>query len=460
MIELRDYQIDIRNKIYESMKNGYHRPLVAAPCGSGKTILFCDIAARTQAKNKKVIILIHRIELMEQTLRTFLDSHVPLKTIEVYMVITYANRLVDHKKPDLIITDEAHFSMANTWRKIYNHFPDVYVIGFTGSPVRLDGKPLGDVYDCLIETISIKELTRLGYLAPYRYFAPAVADLSALKKKGSDYDQDQAAEILMQRAVYGDVLRTYHELAEGKKTVIYCTTVKHSQAIAEEFRLAGYRSEHIDGTTPVNERTDIVNRFRSGETMILSNCDIVSCGFDLPDIECCIMLRPTASVALFVQQSGRALRPLEGKTAIILDHVNNVGRFGLPDDPRQWSLDSVIKPTDPYDETGKLTVRTCLNCFACYPSTMSACPQCGAAYVSTKDEIKNIKSIKLEEIKQGRRESAMNRIGQSMDIKKCRTLQEFQAYAKLKGYKPGFAYVMWKNRMSKKIDKHCTDVVQ
>jgi len=445
MIELRDYQIDIRNRIYQSMLSGHHRPLVVAPCGSGKTVIFCDLAARTQAKGKHIVVLVHRVELMDQTLKTFAKSDVQLKTIDVHMAFTYSRHLDRYPKPDLIITDEAHFSAANTWQHIYQAWPDVYVIGFSATPCRLDGKPLGDTYDDLIETVNTSDLIELGYLAPYRYFAPAVADLSSLKRKGADFDQDQAADILMQRAVYGDVIKNYQELADGKKAVIYCTTVRHSQAMAEEFKAAGYQAEHIDGSTPATERARIVERYRTGQTRILSNVDIVSVGFDLPDIECCIMLRPTASTALHIQQSGRALRPQPGKTAIILDHVGNYSRHGLPDDPREWSLTDTIRPKLEYGEDGRLTVRVCQQCFGTFKTGPAVCPYCNAPVVSTREEIKNIKAIRLEEIKQGLRVKADEAV-KYKDLNQCKTLMELQAYARARGWKSGWAWGEAKRR--------------
>lgn len=445
MIELRDYQSDIMRRTYNAMRSGKRRPLVVAPCGSGKTVIFCDLAARTQAKGNRIVVLVHRIELMTQTLETFARLGVSLSSIEVHMAISYSKHLDRYLKPDLIITDEAHFSAANTWTKIYQTWPDVCVIGFSATPCRLDGKPLGDIYDELIETVTTSDLIKQGYLAPYRYFAPAVADLSVLQKKGSDFDQLQAETILATKAVYGDVIKTYREMADGKKTVIYCTTIKHSKEITEAFRTEGYQAEHIDGTTPEKERAMIVDRYRRGETKILSNVDIVSVGFDLPDIECCIMLRPTASTALFIQQSGRALRPLPGKTAIILDHVGNYARHGLPDDQRAWSLTNRIESRPEYREDGRLVVRMCRQCFFTYPTGPDVCPNCGAPAVSTREEIKNIKEIHLAEIKQERRERAAENV-RSKELGECRTLQEIMAWCKQNGKKPGYGYFYAKSK--------------
>lgn len=450
-MQLRDYQLEIVNKIHQSMKTKHKRPLVAAPCGSGKTCIFCDIAAKAQEKGKTVVVLVHRIELFRQTIETFKNSHVPLKTIQVHMAITYSNHISEHETPDLIITDEAHFSAAKTWRKIYDYFPDIFVIGFSATPCRLDGKPLGDVYDDLIQTISVKELTDRGYLAPFRYFAPCLADISTLKTKGNEYDLDQAETLLMETAIYGDVINNYRKHAELKTTVIYCSTVKHSVKMAEVFNQAGYKAEHIDGTTPEKERIKIIDRFRSGETLILTNVDIISVGFDLKDIECCIMLRPTQSTALFVQQSGRALRPRENKTAIILDHVGNYTRHGLPDDTREWSLNGKVK-TEQFKETGELKIKQCTECFFTFEAGPRNCPNCGCEIFTTREEIKQIESVRLEEIRRREAERVDNYKLRAMDrvkdigISDCRNLTEIMQWCKLNGKKPGWGYYNAKSR--------------
>ena len=226
-----------------------------------------------------------------------------------------------------------------------------------------------------------------------------VADIAKLRRKGMDYDQEQAAELLSERAVYGDVIDTYKRLADGKRTVVYCTTVEHSIKTAAEFNRAGYVAEHIDGKTPDKLRDAIVKRFRTGKTQVLTNCQIVDVGFDLPAIECCVMLRPTMSTAMFVQQSGRALRPMEGKTALILDFVGNHIRHGLPDDDRDWQLTNRLPVRTNAADDGSFVIRHCTECFAVYPATLRDCPECGHEYTSTREEIKQIEEARLVEIR-------------------------------------------------------------
>lgn len=445
MINLRTYQIDSILSTQHSFRAGHRRPLVVIPCGGGKTVEFAHMAQTAQSRGKTIWFLVHRRELMDQTVETFKRFDIDCTSIYIGMVATVANHLDKFPKPDLIIYDEGHHGAAATWTKITQAFPDAYIVGLTATPCRLDGKPLGAVYDDMVVGISTRELIQLGYLAPYRYYAPAVTDLTGLKRKGSDYDAAQAAEILSQRAVFGDVIKHYRDHADGLQAICYCSTIKHSKDMAAEFQDAGINAVHFDGDTPKDQRTDIIARYRSGEITILCNVDLISEGFDCPDCSCCILLRPTTSTGLFIQQSMRALRPMEGKTAIILDHVNNYERHGLPDDDRQWSLTDTLKPRQQYGEDGKLTVRQCPKCYYTY-KTAPECPNCGYAAVMTKQEIENVKAIRLEEIKQNRRDKAAQSVTDSTDITDCRNISEVMAWCKRNGRKPGYGYYYAKSK--------------
>ena len=234
-LQLRTYQSEIISKVYQSMMTGHKRPLVVAPCGSGKTVLFAWMARQTQLKKRNVWFLVHRRELMDQTHAAFKLFNIPTDNIHIGMVVTVANHPDKWPVPDLIIFDEGHHASAATWRKIISAYPKAWLIGLTATPVRLDGKPLGAIFDDLIIGATTKELIGLNYLAPFRYFAPAVADLAGLGKRGSDYNQDQASEMLMKKAIYGDVIKHWKKYAEGYQTICYCASIKHSRAMAEAF---------------------------------------------------------------------------------------------------------------------------------------------------------------------------------------------------------------------------------
>lgn len=446
MISLRPYQTDTLRKVAQAFAQGYKRPCVASACGSGKTVMFAWMAETIQQKGRTVWFLVHRKELLDQTIETFDRFGIQRRSIYIGMVGTVANHPERWPAPHTIIFDECHFSAAKTWQKIIGAFPDAYIIGLTATPCRLDGKPLASIYDTLVNGPQAAELIASGYLAPYRYYAPAVADLSALRRKGSDFDAEQAGDILTERAVFGDVIGHYKTLATGRKAICYCASIRHSKAMAAEFQAAGINAAHFDGDTPKAERSRIIADFRAGRIQILCNVDLVSVGFDCPDCECCILLRPTMSTALYIQQACRALRPAPGKTAVILDHVGNVLRHGLPDETRNWTLEGGMQKRRAYDASGRLPIRTCLRCYSAYDGKLKACPFCGEPAQLTVQELKNIKEIQLQEIKARQEAKAAKSVQDATSPDDCKTMAELLAYAKKKNYKPQWAYFVAKSR--------------
>lgn len=413
------------------------------------------MAQESQAKGNTVWFLVHRRELLDQTIDTFDRFGIERKTIYIDMVNTVSRRLdnLHIPEPDLIIFDEAHFSAAKTWQRIIDKFPKAYIVGLTATPTRLDGKPLGNIYDSLVNGESIGSLIERGFLAPYQYFAPTLADVTGLDTKRGDYDMKQAEELLSSRTIFGDVIKHYQKHAEGKQTVVYCSTINHSQEVAQAFCDAGYNAVHFDGDTPKRKRKEIIKRFREGEITHLCNVDLISVGFDMPDIDCCILLRPTQSTALYIQQAARALRYREGKVAVILDHVGNYARHGLPDDEHEWSLEGKFAKPKRFDDEGMLKVRQCENCFNVYKTSEGACPHCGFAITVQREEIEMKEEIELTEIKRKQEEEKLAKQKEIQSIvvdyrepSDCQSLQELQEFAKNRGYKSGWTYYQAKAR--------------
>ena len=428
-VSLRPYQNDLYQKTSAEFAKGNRRVLVVSPCGSGKTVIMAQMAAAAQKNKKNVWVILPRQEIMEQTLETFDKCKIPLETIYVGMAITTANRVNELPPPDLILFDECHISVANTYWKIVNNAPSAFIVGLTASPCRSDNKPLGSLYEVLVEGVTVKWLIENKYLAPYEYYSVTVADLSAMS------DCDDASEFLMQSAVYGKVIENWKQLANSVPTVCYCASVKHSQETAKAFCDAGISAIHFDGTTPYAERKNIVERFRSGEINILCNCDLISMGFDMPDIGCVVMLRPTNSASLYIQQSGRALRYKPNKTAIIIDAVANYARFQLPDEPYEWSLDKAIKQRTEINAEGDFHIRTCERCYKVF-KTAPVCPYCGQEYTLKPREIKAHENIELARITAQEAEEAEQKRKQArMEQGRAQTFEELLAIGKAKGYK-------------------------
>jgi superfamily II DNA or RNA helicase len=312
------------------------------------------------------------------------------------MVQTVSRRLNNIPEPDVIITDECHHSCAMTYRKIYDKFPNAVRLGFTATPIRLNRGGLGEIYEDLITSVSTKWLIENNYLAPYKYYSVKLADTSGLHIKAGDYKSDEVAELMQNKEIYGHTVEQWERLAKGKKTIVYCASVEASKMTANEFSSAGYISYSLDGNSPKNERQNVMERFRSGEIKILCNAELFGEGLDVPDCECVVLLRPTQSLSLFIQQSMRSMRYQPNKTAIIIDHVGNCYLHGLPDDDREWSLESKKK------QENTVKIRECVNCFAVYPPILKKCPYCNFEAVkeirTSEREVVEVDLVELKRI--------------------------------------------------------------
>ena len=437
---LRPYQIDLIEQARNAYRNGARAPCIVLPCGGGKSVIVAEMAKSATAKGNQILFLVHRRELVEQIKRTFEWWGVDMNLCDVMMVQTTSRHIAQIRPPKLIITDENHHSKASTYRKIYDVFPDAKRIGVTATPIRLDGSGLGDVNDRLVVGVSAKWLIEHNFLAPYDYYAPAIADLSGLKVIRGEFETDGIEKILMKSAIYGDVIGHYRKLADGKKAICYCVSIAHSKAIAEAFRSAEISAVHIDGTTPKNERDSIISAFRDGEITVLCNVDLISEGFDVPDCECAILLRPTKSLTLYIQQSMRCMRYKDNKRAIIIDHVGNYARFGMPDADREWSLQGRPKSEKNQAENG-VKVLQCPECFYTFEppeNDEKICPCCGYEFPKKSRNIEQKEETELKKI-----------TSFSLDLSTpddCKNMRDLQAYAKKKGYKSGWIYYQARER--------------
>lgn len=418
MIALRPYQNDAVNGVRRAYAAGKRAPLLVLPTGGGKTTIFSYVTNSATVKGRTVFLLCHRAELVKQiaaTLARFGCHHqviAPGPVVRqcqveqfkahgrtyvkagalavVASVQTLVKRLgtADLPEPDIIVVDEAHhLTIDSTWGRVVNAFPKAKLLPVTATPCRLDGKGLGmgagGFADELVMGPTMRELIEQGYLSKYRIFAPPNAlDLTGVRTRMGDYAKDQLAQAMDKPSITGDAVEHYRRLAAGKRAVAFCVSVAHAQHVAGEFNGAGIRAEFLDGTLDALERDRIIKRFEAGETLVLSSCDIVSEGFDLPAIEVAILLRPTQSLSLYIQQVGRALRTFPGKSeAIILDHVGAVVTHGLPDEERDWSLDGVRKGKRQAanDNEPDVKISTCPKCFTIHLPAPS-CPTCGHEY--------------------------------------------------------------------------------
>ena len=396
--------------------------------GAGKSYIFAKMAERA---NGPVLVLTHRRELLDQTGQLFREHGIDAR---VEMILTEANRLGQYERPALIITDEAHLSRSNSWMKVLDHY-NTFTVGFTATPIRLDGKPLGDIYDELVTGVSVRWLIDNHRLAPYEYYAPTAVETDGLRVQAGDYVIRDLEQLMTDRAIYSDVLKSWEKLAKGQKTIAYCVSVKHAQETAAMFRNAGYPAVEIDGATPPRKRAEIMRDFRDGKIMVLCNVGIISEGVSIDDVSCCLLLRPTESHALYWQQGMRAMRYQPGKVATIIDCVGNYTRNPLFDADVEWSLTQSQRKKPRVSDTGDFFIRTCPECFMVF-KTAPICPFCGAEYPLHPRELKAHQDIELARITAQEAEAAERKRKQArMEQGKAKTFPELLAIGRERGYK-------------------------
>ena len=282
---------------------------------------------------------------------------------------------------DLLVIDECHHCPATTYRKIIDAYPDATLIGLTATPCRGDGRGLGGIFDTIVESPQVSALIDMGHLVKTRVYAPLDPDLRGVQTRIGDYVESQLADRMDRPKLIGDIVTHLHKYGERRKTVAFAVNVQHSIHIRDEFIKSGVRAEHIDGTTPKPERDAALARLASVETELITNCMVLTEGWDMPAVSCCILARPTKKMGLYRQMIGRILRPAEGKTdAIVLDHSGAVFRHGFVEDRVEWTLDPERRAGSPTHNARPCEAGSrLLECTQCGTIRVAglACQHCG-----------------------------------------------------------------------------------
>ena len=447
MFKLRDYQQETIDKVYQSMRNGHKSIMVQQPPRTGKTVIMADIARRATAKGNRIMFIVHRQEIIEQAIKTFKDDDVDMNLAQIGMVQTFTRHVDKLKPPAIIFVDEAHHALAATYRRILDSFPKAYKLLFTATPYRLNGKGFTDIADDLILGKSVPWLIEHHFLAPVDYYAPSQIDVKKLRTKSTgEFSEDSIKEALKPK-IYGNAVRHYHELAKGMQAIAYTYNVDSAVRLARAFNGHGISARAVSGKTPKDERKQIIEDYRAGKIKIVTNAELFTEGLDLPNVDCVIMMRPTQSLSLYLQFAMRSMNPREGKTAVIIDHVGNVERFGLPTDKRQWSLEGVSKQNKRASSgTVIKSVTVCPRCFASFYRTGDSCPYCGMRLGEEKElevvddvKLKKVTRSRLGIVKQLQKSTIMKNVAGKRPSE-LKNLKEIQAYGKLHGYKSGWAY--------------------
>lgn len=416
-----------------------------------------EIARRTTTNGNRVMFLIHRKEVLQQAVKTFDKQGVNRNLLTAGMVQTLTRRVDKLPTPDVILVDEAHHALARSYQRILDNFPKAIILLFTATPHRTGRVQLDQIADDIIVGQSIHELTDKGFLAPFRYFQPPGDFDSKLLKRGStgDFTNDSMQQA-MSTKIFGHIVKQYKRIAPGMQAVVYTYSIDSAIKIAAEFNSEGISAVEVDGTTSKEKRDLAVRKFREQEIKILVNVNLFTEGVDLPNVDCVIMARPTASLALYLQFSMRCLNPRPGKTAIIIDHANNFKSFGYPDDDRDWkqAIKSGKQKSKTLLKDPGLSIVTCDYCFAVVKASEvkdGKCPICGKPI--KVHEAKPISDVDLVEATKARKQLVKKILHDNVyqnvinkNVGELHTMAELQAYAKIHGYKPGWAFFQAKRK--------------
>jgi superfamily II DNA or RNA helicase len=462
-IILRPYQQKSVDEVRSAFQAGHDAVLLQLPTGGGKTLTSGYIIGAAAAKGNPGWFICNRVELVEQTALAFdrlgLDGQYgiiaagytanPRSMIQICSVDTLKSRLKKPEEarkfrfPKLRVWDECRSVGSAGWTAVYERLKAEaggMDLGLDATPTRLDGKGLDAYFSHLVQGPMYSELMGLGSLVPFEVFGVGAPDLSGVKMKGGEFDQDQVESIFDKPTLVGDVARHYHRLAAGKQGITFAVSRKHSEHLAESYRASGIRAVHVDGETDKYERKRIINAFRRREIDILCNVDLFTAGFDAPGVEVITMVRPTQSLSVYLQQAGRGSRPEPsiGKThCTMIDHAGNWFRHGLPDADRSWSLQARSSKQRKADiEEAGDTVRQCTECYKAFPAKLTTCPNCASAATPTPREVKQVEG-ELRRI--DAEEAARVKEQQKREVKGAKTIEELKRIERERGYKPGWA---------------------
>lgn len=432
---LRPYQERVVVKAAAALEK-HGNTLVVSPTGSGKTIILSALARRVAPK--KALILQHREELVGQNMEKYLKIN-PKSWPSLYtadskswggnaifaMVQTLARHTRTIPSVDLLIIDEAHHSAASSYRKIISAVleenPACKVAGFTATPERSDKKGLLSIFSNVADQITIKELIDLGFLVPPRSFVVDVGtqgELSKVRRLASDYDMDEVERIMNKRVINQEIVRNWKENAGDRRTIVFCSTVAHAEAVEAEFKAEGVAAATVTGDTPDGERKAIIKRLRSGAVQVICNVAVFTEGFDEPMVSCVVLLRPCSHKSTMIQMIGRGLRPVNctehpgaiKRDCIVLDFGTSLlthgdlnvtavlGDEALSGQTEPGECPQKQCPTDDSTEYKFPDRRGNEGCGAMVPIGCRECPLCGYIFEREGSEYDVLEQVNLTEI--------------------------------------------------------------
>lgn len=455
-VTLHDFQLATTRKVWQSLiLRNNTSCLLQAPTGSGKTVMGSFLLAKLiEHQNYTAVVFAHRREIVKQTARKLTEGNIwpgiimsgdvlsPSRPVQVCSIDSYAAWVKSGKirplRPNLVWLDEAHRGMSATYQRVIGEMLEAgaKLLGTTATPIRSDGRGLGELFTDMVCAPGPAELIRGGFLCPVQYYVGILPDVGGVKLTAGDYDAFELQQVVNQRMLIGSIVDNWLRLSKGRPTICFASGVEHSIAIVEQFKAAGVRAAHIDGDTEPRDRDRVYEQLRSGNVEVVSNANVYVEGSDFPFVSCVIDAQPTKSIGRYLQKGGRGMRTHPGKTDLHYhDHAGNVHAHGRLELPRKWKLTKGKEQVESLQrdrEAGK-SQRVCPQCGAMYSGM--TCPHCGFEYVRTGKEVDYLKA-----------DLAAMTTGEFEKVKlvpspaeKLRWYAEALGYAAERGKKPGWA---------------------
>jgi superfamily II DNA or RNA helicase len=446
--------------VRSSLAAGARSVVAVLATGGGKSRIMAEIVRLAVLKGNRCLFLVHRRGLVNQFYDTCIEHGAEagkimageetnlFAPVQVATIQTFARRakLVDSfgcqpflVESQIVFIDETHRACSKQYKDAIDHYrgQGAIIIGFTATPARGDGRPLGDVFEKLVQVIDVQELTDLGYLSPCRYFAPSAPSLDDVNIVRGDYDVSALDKKMNQVKLVGDVVGNWLRLAPGRKTIVFAVSVAHSKALSAEFNRHGIPAYHLQASSSDEQREYAFQEMERGNIQVICNVALYQEGTDVPAVSCIILARPTKNLGLYRQMAGRGLRPVPGKELYLLDHGGCIEENGLLTDPIEWTLEGKekawrkAKGKEPKEKKDSI----CSSCAFIF-SGSKKCPTCGSEAKSFGKKVETLTGD-LEEIG-GKKKSTME--------EKIRFYGMLLYYGRAKGFKPGWSYWKYKER--------------
>lgn len=399
-ITLRPYQQNLIDSINEALTKA-PRVMLQLPTGGGKTVIFCQIVKQYLNKGKKSIIVVHRKELLDQASRALSRLGIEHSLIAPgertnpdHSVIVASVQSLNRKtltfEPDILIIDEGHHAAGNNnWTKAIKKWPKAKTLGVTATPCRLDGQSLGNLFQILVPGPATADLISQNYLAPVRVFSPqASVTAEGVGTRVGEYIQSQLVERFDTPQVAAEAVDNFKRICPDAKAIVFCCSVLHAEHTAQAFQEAGFSSACLHGKLSKTDRESLLQQFAEGKIQVITSRDLISEGTDIPDAQAAILLRPTQSESLYLQQVGRVLRTSPNKRfAVIIDLAGNTWKHGLPDDPREWSITRGLR------KTRVVQISKCTCCDSILNKAQEFCDNCGTKNPDYKPRKQNDDSV-------------------------------------------------------------------